>query len=362
MKYITELAMRGSLRVVVTANGSAHPIRQVNISSELSGTIYKVFVDHNDVVEVGQELAELNTEKLVAALESSRAKLESARVRVADTTASVEERRAEYERKKSLTNIISERDLQFAKFAYDRAVAQNAIALADVDIATAELHLSEINLAKATIRSPVDGIVLKRNVEPGQFVATSLQAPVLFLIAEDLRRMEVRVDVNEVDIGKINVGQKVNFTVSAYPGRKFPAEVHDVRLSSEVAQGATAYKAILRIDNSELLIRPGMTALAEITVQQINDALLVPNAALSFSPPASEGLSELLLRFSLSPPAAPPPTKQEEENQRVWILRDGVPIAVPVVVGASDGRRTEILNDNITPGQAIITNSSTSKR
>ncbi len=158
------------------------------------------------------------------------------------------------------------------------------MALADVDIAKADLHLNEINLAKATIRSPIDGIVLQRNVEPGQFVTTSVRAPILFLIA-DLRHIEVRVDVSEVDIGKINIGQKVSASVSAYPERKFSAEVHDIRLGSEIGREVAAvYKVILRIDNSEQMIRPGMTARAEIVVRQINDALLVPNAALNFPP------------------------------------------------------------------------------
>jgi len=357
VKYITEAATRGPLTVLVAASGSAQPIGQVNISSELSGTIRKVLVDHNHAVQVGQTLAELDTEKLQAAVEHSRAKLGSAGLRVAETAALIEERGAEYERKKALANVVSARELQIAKYAYDRAVAQNAVALAEVDVAKADLRLNEINLAKATISSPVNGVVLRRNVEPGQYVVTSLQAPVLFVIAEDLRQIEVRIDVHEADIGKIDVGQKVSFSVPAYPERKFSAEVHDVRLGSEVVHGATIYKVILRIDNSERLIRPGMTVRAEIVVRHIDDALLVPNAALSFAPPASvRGIIGFLRRLWLGTPASRPSVGPEEgdRQQEVWILRDGAPVAVPVVVGASDGRRTEILSNGITPGQRMI--------
>ena len=360
-RFITEPATHGSLTVVVKASGSAHPIKQVNIASELSGRIHKVFGDHNHVVKAGQVLAELDTEKLTAALKSSRAKLESAKARVADTAALIEERSAEYERKKALANVVSGRDLQLAKFSYDRAVAQNAMALADVDIAKADLHLNEINFAKATIRSPVDGIVLQRNVEPGQFVTTSVRAPILFLIA-DLRHMEVRVDVSEIDVGKINIGQKVSFSVSAYPERKFSAEVHDIRLSSEIGREVAVYKVILRIDNSDQSIRPGMTARAEIIVRQIDDALLVPNAALNFPPPDSgKGMAGFLQRLWPSIPSSHRSAKQDESDlhQRIWILRDGAPVSTPVILGATDGRRTEILNDGVMLGQAIIINTRT---
>jgi HlyD family secretion protein len=188
-----------------------------------------------------------------------------------------------------------------------------------------------------------------------------VRAPVLFLIA-DLRQMEVRIDVSEIDIGKINIGQKVSMSVSAYPERKFSAEVHDIRLSSEIGKGPAVYKVILRIDNSEQLIRPGMTARAEIIVRQIDDALLVPNAALNFQPVDSgKGVAGFLQRFQPSISSAQPPAKQNERDrpQRVWILRDGAPVSAPVIVGATDGRRTEILNDGVVLGQAIITNTRT---
>lgn len=368
-RYVTELAMRGNLTVIVTATGSAQPITQVNISSELSGTMRDVFVDYNSVVRANQALAELDNDKLKATVEVAKARLSSARAKLADAVASIEEKRLEHVRKKSLatTSAASIRDLEIAQANFDRAVAQHDLATADVAAAEADLLLTEINLAKATIRSPIDGVVLKRGVDPGQFVATSLQAPVMFVIAEDLRRMEVLVDVDEADVGKVKIGQTVSFSVDAYPDRKFPAAVQDIRFGSEVIQGVVTYKAVLAIENSELLIRPGMTATAQIVVRELKDALLVPNAALRFAPTTEQRPSRGLLKSLM--PAMPsatrrPPSKQQDagQQQRVWVLRNGAPVAIPVVPGASDGRMTEIVKGEIAADQPVIVDATTRKR
>ena len=254
------------------------------------------------------------------------------------------------------------RDLELAKAAYDRAVAAHTSALAEVKVVEADLRLNEINLAKACICSPIDGVVLKRSVDPGQIVASSLQAPVLFVIAQDLRHMELQVDIDEADVGKVRVGQKATFSVDAYPDRKFPAAIRDIRFGSEVVQGVVTYKAVLSIDNAELMIRPGMTATAEIVVEQVNDTLLVPNAALRFSPASAMAGKKkspgLLHRLLPKPPGAMfrPPSEPEASgpNRRIWVLRDGVPVPVPVVIGATDGRRTEIRKGAIQPDEPII--------
>lgn len=367
--YTTEPVTRGNLTVMVTATGSAQPITQVNISSELSGTIRKVLVDYNSPVKAGQQLAELDTEKLRASVENARAKLEAAKANVAEAAASIEEKRGQYERRRVLAakQATSAEELDLAKAAYERTVAQHASALAEVKVAEADLRLNEINQGKACICAPIDGIVLTRNVDPGQIVASSLQAPVLFVIAEDLRRMELRVDVDEADVGKVKLGQKAAFSVDAYPDRKFSAEIKDIRYGSEVVQGVVTYKAILSIDNSELLIRPGMTATAEIVVQQVDDALLVPNPALRFSPAATQATGQqggLLQRLLSGRPTFRPPSKQAEigANRTVWILRNGVPAAVPVVIGATDGRRTEITKGEIAADQKVIVDAAVAKR
>jgi HlyD family secretion protein len=358
MKHVTEAATRGSVAVVVAGSGSAQPVRQVNISSETSGTIHKVFVDHNQKVKAGEALAELDTEKLLAAVENSRAKLEVAKVRVTETLASVEEKHAEYERKKALAHVVSERELQLARFANDRARSQHAAALANIEVAKSDLRITEIDLARATVRSPVDGTVLKRNVERGQLVVVSRQPTILFVIAEDLNHLEIKIDVNEVEIDRVKIGQKVNFTILALPGRKFSAEVHDIRLSPEIVKGETVYKAILRVDNANDLIRPGMSARAEIIVQQIDNTLLVPTAALNLSPSffgQGGGFWRRMLPQPRQARAAAPNPGPADQQQTVWILRGKTPVAVPVVVGASDGQRTEILSGNIAVDQRVIT-------
>jgi HlyD family secretion protein len=369
MSYATEPVTRGNLTVVVTATGSAQPITQVNISSELSGTVRKVLVDYNSPVKTGQVLAELDMDKLKASVENVRAKLEASKAKVADAAASIEEKRGQYERRRVLAakQAASVEDLDLAKAAYDRAIAQHASALAEVKVAEADLRLNEINLTKACICSPIDGVILTRNVDPGQIVASSLQAPVLFVIAEDLRRMELRVDVDEADVGKIKIGQKATFSVDAYPDRKFPAEIKDIRYGSEVVQGVVTYKAILSIDNSELLIRPGMTATAEIVVQHVSDALLVPNPALRFSPATTQTGGQqrsFLQRLLPGRPQFRPPSKQVDTgaNRTVWTLRNGVPTAVPVVIGVTDGRRTEIAKGDIAADQRVIVDAVAAKR
>lgn len=364
--YITEPAVRGNMTVIVTATGAAQPITQVNVSSELSGTIRQVHVDYNSVVTVGQPLAELDTDKLRATIDSVRARLDAARAKVADALTTIEEKRTEFERKKELLTkgATTIRDLELAKAAYDRAVAAHSSAQAEVKVVEADLRLNEINLAKACICSPIDGVVLKRSVDPGQIVASSLQAPVLFVIAQDLRRMELQVDIDEADVGKVRVGQKATFSVDAYPDRKFPAAIRDIRFGSEVVQGVVTYKAVLSIDNAELMIRPGMTATAEVVVEQVNDAVLVPNAALRFSPASAiagnKKSPSLLDRLLPKPPSAtsrqPSETEAAGPNRRIWVLRNGAPVAVPIVIGATDGRKTEVREGAVQPDERIIVN------
>ncbi|MDP2357830.1 MAG: efflux RND transporter periplasmic adaptor subunit [Beijerinckiaceae bacterium] len=363
VRYTTRPASVGDLVVTVTATGSAQPITQVNISSELSGTVRKVLVDYNSPVKAGQPLAELDVEKLKAAIESVRARMLAAQARVADAAATVEERRGQLERKRSLTGkeYGSVQELEQAKAAYDRAIAQHASALAEVKVSEADLHLAEINLNKACICSPIDGVILKRTVDPGQIVASSLQAPVLFVIAQDLREMELQVDVDEADVGRVKVGQKASFSVDAYPDRKFPAQIRDVRYGSEVVQGVVTYKAVLSIENAELLIRPGMTATAEIVVTEVKNALTVPSEAVRYSPATnqrggqSQGFLQMLLPRQPSATMRPPsPQAESGPNRTIWVLQDNVPARVRVVLGPTDGRRTQILKGDIAPGQAVI--------
>jgi HlyD family secretion protein len=367
--YITDAATRGSLSVIVTATGSVQPTNEVDVSSELSGIVRQVLVDYNSPVQVGEVLAELDTDKLKATVDSSRAKLNAAKAKVSEAEATVSEKENDYNRKSKLVEkqITSTFDFEAAKAAYTRAVATLQSARADVGVAQADLDLNETNLAKASIRSPINGVILSRTVEPGQTVASTLQAPVLFSIAEDLTQMEIQVDVDEADVGKVREGQKATFTVDAYPDRTFQATIRQLRMGSETVSGVVTYKAVLTTDNSELLLRPGMTATAEITVEHITDALLVANAALRFSPPSdADGAKSggLLSKILPRPPRFKAASKKEESgsSRTVWVLRDGVPAAVSVVVGANDGKRTEIVKGDLPPGAPVIVDSNTAKR
>lgn len=363
--YVTTPVTRGNLTVIVTATGAVQPTKQVEISSELSGTVRTVEVDYNDPVTVGQVLARLDTDKLEAAIAQSRAGLEARIARVAEAEATEIEARTEFQRTRTLAerDLASAQTLQAAEAALARAIAATTVARADVKLAEANLRVDETNLAKACICSPINGVVLERNVDAGQIVASSFQAPVLFTIAEDLSQMELRVNIDEADMGTVRVGQPASFTVEAYPERHFPAEIASVRYAPQTIDGVVTYAAILSIDNREHLLRPGMTATAGIRVEQVDDGLLVPNEALRYAPPleatagaAGSGLLGLLLPRpgARQVPAATPPPR-DGSLRTLWVLKDGMPTPVEVRTGATDGHMTVILDGALQAGDAIIT-------
>jgi HlyD family secretion protein len=369
IRYVTEPVTMGDLTVTVTATGTVQPTNEVEVSSELSGIVRSVMVDYNSAVETGQTLAELDTDKLKATVDSSGAKLQAAKAKVSEAEATVLETKLERDRQERLVakKVGAEQQLETADAAHKRALAALESAKADVAAAAADLALNETNLGKAEIRSPITGIVLSRNVEPGQTVASSLQAPVLFTIAEDLTKMEVQVDVDEADVGNVKEGQKATFTVDAYPDKKFTATIRELRFGSEVVQGVVTYKAVLTTDNSELLLRPGMTATAEIVAQEVKDAVTVPNAALRFSPPAeTQNVDQrnFLQKIMPGPPRLRRPSSAQQPTgpeRKIWVLADGAPKEVSVTVGPSDGKRTQIVSGTLKPGQAVIVDTATTK-
>ena len=248
--YQTQKVQRGNLTVTVTATGTLEPTNQVDVGSEVSGTIETVEVDYNDQVKVGQVLARLDTDKLAAEVLQSKAALESARARVLEAQATVKEMRSELTRLnqvRELSNnkVPSQRDLDAAEAALERAQADEASAKAQVSEAQAALDFNETDLSKAVIHSPINGVVLTRSVEPGQTVAASLQAPVLFTLAEDLTQMELHVDVDEADVGQVQEGQEASFTVDAYPDRIFPARIRQVRYGAQTVDGVVTYETVL---------------------------------------------------------------------------------------------------------------------
>jgi HlyD family secretion protein len=369
IRYVTQPATKGPLTVTVTATGTVQPTNEVEISSELSGIVRTVLVDYNSAVTTGQMLAELDTDKLKSAVDSARAKLQAAKAKVGEAEATVLETKLEQDRQQQLVTrrVGAGQQLETAEAAHQRALAALESAKAEVAAAAADLALHETDLSKAQIRSPITGVVLSRAVEPGQTVASSLQAPVLFTIAEDLTKMEVRVDVDEADVGNVREGQKATFAVDAYPDRRFDATIRELRYGSEVVQGVVTYKAVLTTDNSALLLRPGMTATAEIVVAQVDDALTVPNAALRFSPAGDAGPADqrnFLEKIMPGPPRMRRATQTQEPTgaeRKVWILRDGLPEEVGVSVGPSDGKRTLISGGDLTPDQEVIVDTAVRK-
>ena len=357
VRYVTAAAERGDLRITVTATGTVEPTNLVEISSELSGTLSVVNADFNDRVSKGTVLAELDTAKLEALVAVSKAALDSTIARVAMVQATLEEAREKYESALRLEErgVTSHQSFVSHRASFIRAQSELQGALADRALAEADLDLHQTELDNACICSPIDGVVLDRAVDAGQIVAASLTAPVLFTVAEDLTKMELQVDIDEADIGRTAVGNAASFTVEAYDERTFPAEISEIRFAPKTVDGVVTYKAVLTIDNTDMLLRPGMTATAEITVADINGALTVPNAALRYAPPvvADEDDEERSGLLGMLIPEGPDDS-QRGNSKTLWVLRDGVPEEIGIRAGASDGRMTEILGDSLAEGDLVI--------
>lgn len=354
--YATQKVVRGDLTVMVTATGTVQPIAQVDVSTAISGIVRKVNVDYNSPVVRGDVLAELDTDTLEATAAAARARLVVAEANVAKAKAAHEASVTTYERQASLYNkgFMSAQTLQDTQLAMNANAAALKAADAEVLVAQADLKLSETNLAKALITSPIDGVVLTRNIDEGSTVAASLQAPVLFSIAGDLRQMEVQVDVDEADIGKVAVDQEATFSVDAYPNRSFPAVITNIRFVSETINNVVTYKALLKVDNEQLLLRPGMTATAEIVVDRVGGALLAPNAGLLYTPPATTESSGFLGIFRPPNMGAVTTNEVPSGSRTIWVMRDKVPTEVAVETGATDGQRTQILSGEIAEGDEVI--------
>lgn len=364
-RYRTEPAVVGTLVVTVSATGNLQPTIQVEVGSELSGIVDQVFVDVNDQVKQGQVLARLDLAKLQDAVTKARANLAAAEAQVLQAQATVAEARAALTRLKQVAQLSggkvpSRSEMDTAGANLKRAQANEASARASVGQAKAELQSGQTDVAKASIRSPIDGVVLTRQVDPGQTVAASFQAPVLFTLAEDLSKMELQVDVDEADVGQVKEGQKATFSVDAWPGRRYHAVVTRVSYGSQVKEGVVSYQTVLGVNNSDLSLRPGMTGTAEITTLIRENALLVPVAALRFTPPAKEEATQRQSRSLLNmmmprPPRQVPKAFPPGGNPRVWVLRDGQPVAIEVRTGASNGRQTEIIGGPLEAGTQVIT-------
>ena len=367
--YVAQPAALGNLTLNVTANGTLQPTRLVNIGSELSGTVLRVLVDINFRVKKGQVLVELDTAKLSDQVTRSRAALAATQAQLAQAVATVTESKASLSRLEEVSRLSggqvpSATELDTARATLARSIAAEASARANLDSARATLSTDETNLSKASIRSPIDGVVLTRTVDPGNAVAASLQAVTLFTVAEDLSKLQLRVNVDEADVGRVQIGQKASFTVSAFPTRRFPATITTVSYGSTITDNVVTYMTQMDVANADLSLRPGMTATSTITAVERKNVLLVPNAALRFSPPVTEPASASSGGGFMSKmmPRMPRPRKSASGGpaKQVWVLRDGAPVEISVTPGISDGRMTEITGGDLKEGMQVITEQRTS--
>lgn len=371
--FQTTPVIEGELSVTVTATGNLEATNEVEVGSELSGRIVKMTADYNDQVEAGKPLAYLDDSTYVANVAKSRSGVASAKAKYMQAMATKkadEKKVARYLKTRELTGgkLPSMEALEEVQADLERAVADVAAAQAEIDSAKATLDSDEADLKKTILYSPVNGIVLSKDVEVGQAVAASLEAPVIYTLAEDLRKMKLVVAVDEADVGVVRQGQAAVFTVDAYPERLFEAEIIQVRYGADENDGVITYKAVLRVDNPDMSLRPGMTATADITVQRVENSLLVPNSALRFSmpkPPMEEQPKEkgtLLGALLPGPPRHPEHDKKgemrppgEDEASTVWILgSDNHPQPVHVEKVATDGVLTAVQASQLSSGSRII--------
>ena len=362
--YSTVPAETGGLTVTVSATGTLQPLTQVDISSELSGVVRTVAVDENDLVHKGDVLAELDTTRLAAQVEGAEASAMAAAARVDDARTTLKESEQSLARQKQLSTrgMVADQALETATATRDRADSAVKIAEANLAIAQAELKQRQTDVEKSTIYAPIDGIVLTRSVDPGQTVASSLQAPILFVIAADLKSMELKAAIDEADIGGVARGQKARFTVDAFPDRAFDASIRDISFASVTTEGVVTYDARLDVNNAELLLRPGMTATVQVVTREAKDVITVPATALRYRPPVverSRGWSLQSLFMPRMPRGAgrPQPTASSDGTRTLYVLKNGAPQPVKVKTGSTDGEKTEIVS-GLSLGDQVITGSS----
>lgn len=353
---------KGNITQVVSATGTLQAVVTVQVGSQVSGTIAKLNADFNSRVKKGQVVAQLDQDKFKAHVEEQKANLLAAQANMAKAKVSVEDTRRNLTRTAELKKreLISQSELDAAQTAFDAAVSQLEVTKAQAEQARAALNQASVDLSHTIIRSPVDGTVISRNVDVGQTVAASLQAPTLFTIANDLTQMEVHTSVDEADIGNVRVNQGVTFTVDAYPTRRFKGKVSQVRHAPTVVENVVTYDAVVKIDNKELLLKPGMTANVQFLVSRKTDVLRLPNIALRFKPPweaqdptrQSKGGGRTGSRGGRSRGGA---GGRDGRSVKVYVLRQDLPVPIQVRLGITDGSFTEIAEGEVQEGdQAII--------
>lgn len=346
VRYETVAVTIGSLSAKVTATGTLSALVTVQVGSQVSGRIADILVDFNSPVTKGQVLAHIDPLLFRAAVEQARANDLAARANLVKARSQLADAHRQAVRATALRGrrLIAQAEADTAQTQEEVARAVVGAAKAAVEQAAASLNQAEINLQYATIHSPIDGVVISRNVDVGQTVAAALQSPTLFVIAEDLRRMQVDSSVAEADVGRLTPTMEARFTVDAYPSRTFTGTVRQIRNAAQTVQNVVTYDAVIDVANEELLLKPGMTATITFVFARRDDVVRIPNAALRFRAP---------MEWTKDAPG-PAPSPVEADRRRVWRLEAGMPRPVEVRIGVTDGSLTEQLEGALQPGDALV--------
>lgn len=366
--YNTTKPILGNITQTISATGTLSATNDVEIGSQISGTISKVYVDVNDNVKKGQILAEINPNKLKQTLDGYEAQLNSAKANLESSKVTLQQKKWNYERLEKLYKATkgqspSQLELQTAKLDFLQAQADVKIKQASMQQIQTNINAAKIDLQNSIITSPIDGIILTREVSAGQTVAASLNTPTLFTLAENLKDMKLVVNISESDIGKVKVNQKVSFNVDAYPNQTFYAKVNRVNFASTTTDNITSYETNIFVDNEQLLLRPGMSATANIEVASAKNAMLIPIAAI-FYQPNIQTTQKKKSNTSLFP--APPPRQKRSinnakningTNATIWILKDNIPQEISIEIGVSNSKFVQVLSKEITQDTLIITDS-----
>ncbi len=358
VSYVTRAVKQGDLHETVTATGTLKGLDSVNVGAQISGRVNQVFVDFNDQVKEGQILAELDPAQLKSRVDQARSQVlaADASLRLAKATASQATTQAARAKGLADTGILATQELDAARADAERGEANVAAAKAQLDLARASLKDAQTALSYATIRAPIDGIVLSRNVEPGQTVAASFQSPVLFTLARDLTHLSLYVNVDEADVGKVREGQHATFSVDAWPDKEFASKVVSVRNLPTTGESVVTYQAVLSADNAEKQLRPGMTATATITIAEHDGVLLIPNGALRFTPPTNQQQGPRLPFPGMRPAKSAAPAAEsapERGRHAVYTLEAGEPERHDVEIGGTDGEWTE-LREGLALGSQVV--------
>jgi len=341
-KYITKEIKKDTIIQYVEASGTIKPVNTIEVGTQVSGTVAKIYVDYNSVVKKGDLLAELDPSLFQANVDQSEAKLRNAKAAYSKAQSSLNYKKNNYQRYKHLyeKNYVSRDDVELAQANYLQAKAEVDAARAEVSAASASLNNNLTNLSYSKITSPVDGTVISREVDVGQTVAASFNTPTLFEVAKDLTKMQIETSVSEADIGKIKVGQVANYTLDGYQDKVFKGEVTQVRLASTTTNNVVTYTVIISVDNSEGFVIPGMSANVSVIVGEVHDVLCVENKALKFTPSDN---------------------KEKFDKQGIWILKNGVPKRYNIELGLSDDNKTQIISSEITENDKVIISENTKK-